>query len=187
MRIRQLKESDLGQVFDLFSSVSVTKRQVEANPVPKSGFYEYHLQEQDMKKRLDPSFSLALEDKGRIVAYLIAYQLSRFHDLKQMNDPVLERLAMADPKTVYVDQLFLSPGLPAYLAGRMVNVWDSQLPVGEVPMVTTAIPQKPWKNEASTRFAICRGYKRQSTVSSEGIELGLFTKPILSKDREFKL
>jgi hypothetical protein len=71
------------------------------------------------------------------------------------------------------------PGLPAFIAGRFVDNWTHILQNANVPGIVTAIPQKPWKNEASTRFAIHRGFSRKGTIIEAGdLELGIFTKPL---------
>lgn len=178
MKIRAIKPSKSERIYDLFSSVSVNREDLKRKDVPNSGFYEYPLTHEDISRRLDEqSFSLALEHRGDILAYIISYSLSFARALPQ--DPVLQKLQDSNPKNAYLDQLFLKPGLPAFVAGRICDAWDHIAQGEKIPGAVCAIPQKPWRNEASTRLVIYRGFRRDALVGEGNIELGVFSKPYM--------
>ena len=180
MRIRNLTSADSERVYDAFRSVSVDRNQ---QSIPKSGFFEYPLSLDDIRSRLqDNRFSLVLEEGGNILSYMIAYQMREARSISH-TDPVLSALE-GEGDLVYGDQLFLSPGTPIFYAGRLADFWTTLVANSNSPGVVCAIPQKPWKNLASTRMALARGFSRQGRVLDGDIELGLFSKPIWTSNEE---
>ena len=183
MKINRIQPADFEQIYELFLSAQIKKQDLSRTLIPKAGFYEYHLNEQDFRNRLrDNSFSLSLKNNhGKILAYLIAYSLNSCSTKTILSeshvDPVLNRLKYANKDLVYSDQFFVSPSLPIFIAGRLADAWDYIIQGENIPGVVAAIPQKPWKNEASTRFVLCRGFSRKEFLKSQEIELGLFVKP----------
>ena len=183
MKINRIQPADFEQLYELFLSAQVKKQDLSQTQTPKAGFYEYNLTEQDFKDRLrDTSLSLSLKDNhGRILAYLISYTLSSYNKRtilpEHHADSVLTRLKSADEGLVYVDQFLMIPSLPVFVAGRLADAWDYIIQGENIPGAVAAIPQKPWKNEASTRFILCRGFSRGDSLRSQEVELGLFVKP----------
>jgi hypothetical protein len=176
MITRNLSVDDAGRLFGAFQSVQVLPGQENA---PDSGFYDYHLTEQDFKQRLfDPRLSIALEDRKdrKLLAYILAYPFYQIPNVDVSHDAVLSQVR-APADAIYVDQFFLSPGLPLHTAGRLVDVWTNHALGYTNEGVVTAIPQKPWKNNPSTRFAISRGFSRAGKVKQGDLELAVFTKP----------
>ena len=174
MKTRNLSVDDAEKVYDAFRLVSIDRGQENA---PDYGFYDYPLKVFDFEARLyDGRLSIALEDKGKLVAYMLAYGFWQIPDLDTGDDLVLSRLK-GDSELIYLDQLFMKPGLPAHVAGRLLDIWTN-LALGYTRQgVVTAIPQKPWRNVPSTRFAIHRGFRRQRVVREGDLEIGIFTKP----------
>jgi len=174
MITRNLSVDDTEKVYDAFMSVAISRTQ--ENP-PSHGFYDYPLTLDDFKARLyDSRFSIALEDRKKLLAYILAYPFHQTTDMDIQHDLVLSRLK-APEETVYADQLFMKPGLPLFIAGRFFDTWTN-LAWGYIPPgVVCAIPQKPWKNVPSTRFVLARGFNRQKIISSSGLELAVYAKP----------
>ena len=176
MITRNLSVEDAEKIHDAFRSVSINRNQER---MPDYGFFEYPLSLDDFKARLyDSRLSIALEDGKRRepLAYVLAYPFWQIPDLDTKNDLVLPRLK-GHPELVYVDQFFMKPGLPAFIAGRLVDIWTT-LAQGYTRQGTVcAIPQNPWKNIPSTRFAIDRGFSRQGVVKGKNIEFAIFGKP----------
>ncbi len=188
MKVTNLRFRDAEEVFELFRSAQIGRKDLETGE-PSRGFFEYPLSFQDIEDRLrDPRFSFALRDNnGRILSYLLAYPLSsvRGHDaLGQNEDPVIKIARQQSPDFIYADQLFLSPQLPAFIAGRLFDMGDYVVQGERIPGALTAIPQSPWINRASTRFALARGFSRDGTVKSGEVELGLFSKPYWKKGKQ---
>lgn len=179
MRVRQLRAEDAGRVYDLFNLSRVSREDLARDSVPKSGFYEYPHTAYEMGQKIAASeMSVALVDGEKVLAYLLAYPIEAIPHLSlDHEDPVLERLK--GKGQVYADQFFLQHGLPVFLAGRLLDAWDDWVRSQGIAGVFGAIPQKPWRNISSTRFALCRGFSREGVVNAEGIELGLFHKPFL--------
>jgi len=182
MKIVNIRQSDFEQVYELFRSAQIRKQDL-SKPVSR-GFYEYDLKEQNLAERLKGGYSFALKDNhDKILAYMISYRMNSITDEAMIcgehKDLVLQKLKNQD--IVYADQLFVRPELPVFIAGRLIDFWDYVMQNENVQRIVTAIPQKPWKNESSTRFALCRGFKREDSVNSNDVELGLFAKPYWKK------
>ncbi|MEK6927858.1 MAG: hypothetical protein AABX11_05490 [Nanoarchaeota archaeon] len=181
MILRHLTPQDSGQVFDAFCSASVMEPQGRTQ---EYGFYEYHLEQEDIRNRLELSehghLSVGLfGNRKDLLAYTIAYN---FHVGRQIKDEVLQNVNV--PETaIYCDQVFLNPRLPAFLAGRLTDYLTQSAQQLGVPGIFCAIPQSPWKNVSSTRFALHRGFKRRGFVSTEKTNLGIFTKPLWATGR----
>ena len=175
MRTRNLSVDDAEKLYDAFRSVAV--RAGDVNP-PKSGFYEYELTEDDFKARLfDARLSIALEDDRRkLLAYALAFPFYMIPDLSSKDDIVFSKLK-GDSELIYLDQFYTKPGVPAFLVGRILDTWTNLAWGYTRQGVATVIPQKPWKNKASTRFAIQRGFRREGVIKSGELELGVFAKP----------
>lgn len=192
-KIRNVRPQwDAERIIDLFRKSQVPRGYYNA----KRGFFDYSLPDQIMLDRIAacPELSLVLENnRGELLAYLLAYTAKDIavHGLNQeYPDPVLQKLRGANPKVVYVDQLCASPQVPAFVAGRLVDVWTSIL-YGErfegerLTGSVCAIPSKPWDNVASRRLAITRGYSRVGQVTDRKVSLDIFAKPNLKKDSVF--
>jgi hypothetical protein len=180
MKISNIKSTDLEQVYGLFRSAQIRKQDL-SKPVSR-GFYEYDLTEKNLAERLKGGYSFALKDNNdKILAYILSYRMNSITDEAMMcgehKDPVLQKLRNQD--IVYADQLFIKPELPVFIAGRLMDFWDHVMQNENIQRIITAIPQKPWKNESSIRFALCRGFKRTDSVKDNDLELGLFEKPYL--------
>src|SRR3989344_5642981 len=174
MNLRHLSIGDVGQVYDSFCSVSVSATQ---DRKPDYGFFEYNLSERDIKDRLalsmERELGMGLFDKVRMLAYVLAYPYSSGKNVK---DEVLQNVVVQE-NVVYCDQLFIKPSLPVFFASRMLDCWTYQAMTLGFLGVFCAIPQSPWKNFSSTRFAINQGFKRRGFVSGDKVNLGVFTKP----------
>ena len=184
MIARNLTIADAGKVYDAFRSVAVARGQENA---PDYGFYDYPLTQEDFKQRLvDGRFSIGVEDgKNReLVAYVLAYSFEQVQDMDTSHDAILTQVR-ADRKVVYLDQLYMKPGLPLHIAGRLIDAWETLLAPTN-PGIVTAIPQSPWKNVPSTRFSISRGLRRAGTVKDGELELAVFTKPLWLPGREMR-
>jgi DNA-binding protein Fis len=180
MKVSNIKSSDFEQVYGLFSSAQI--RKMDLSKHVSRGFYEYDLNERNLTERLKDSYSFALKDRqDKILAYFISYKTNSISKEAMMcgnhKDPILQKLKNQD--AVYADQLFIRPELPVFIAGRLLDYWDYIIQNENIQKIFCAIPQKPWKNESSIRFALCRGFKRTDSVLDKGIELGLFEKPYL--------
>jgi hypothetical protein len=179
MKISGIKPSDFEQVYRLFQSAQIKKQD---SRFLSRGFYEYGLNEKNLAERLKNSYSFALKDShDKILAYIISYKLNSISNEAMMcgehQDSVLKKLKNQD--IVYADQLFIKPELPVFIAGRLLDFWDYVMQNENIQKIVTAIPQKPWKNESSTRFALCRGFKRTDFVNDNDLEIGLFEKSYL--------
>ncbi len=188
MKVTNVRFRDAEEVFELFKSAQIGRENLGTGE-PSKGFFEYHLSFQDIEDRLrDPRFSFSLRDNnGRILAYLLAYPLSSVNGsnaLGQHVDPVIKIARQQNPDFVYVDQVFIAPQLPAFVAGRLFDMGDYTVQRERIPGAITAIPQSPWVNQASTRFAIARGFSREGTVKSGEVELSLFSKPYWKKGKQ---
>ena len=185
MITRNLSVSDAEKIFDAFKSVSVSRGQENA---PDYGFYDYPLTQEDFKLRLhDSRLSIALEDgkDRRLAAYILAYPFNQVGDMDVEHDVVLANVC-ASASAIYLDQLFIRPGLPLFIVGRLFDVW-TQLAQGYTSEgIVAAAPQKPWKNIASTRFALSHGFSRKGNVKSGNLELGVFAKPFWQLGDEAK-
>jgi len=168
-----MRATDLDQVFELFRGTSVSVNDVEkSNPKPKRGFYEYPMSINDLRRKMsDTTFSLLLEDRGRIVSYLLAYPAGQIQSSGMLTpghkDLVLEKLQAIDPRIVYADQLYVKPGLPTYVAGRVSDMFDYVAAGEQTPGIVTAIPQMPWMNQSSTRFALCRASQNRVDTAEQ--------------------
>ncbi len=167
---------DASEMFDCFSSVSIN-----GNPesLPEYGFYDYPLTRFDFQSRLEEGgeCSLGLEEKGRLIAYVLAFPFCKTHNMNLRGDLVL-RSIQCPHDVVYLDQLFMKPGLPAHDIGRLLDTWTKVVQDNKPQGVVSAIPQKPWRNAASTRLAIHRGFRRVGKVGNEKLELGIWSKPL---------
>jgi hypothetical protein len=180
MKITNLRQTDAERVHHAFLQAAVARGERK-----KSGFFEYPLTEEDIRRRLeDTRLSLSLEEQGRLLGYAIAYPLSRISDIDRRKDPVLQRLEGEDD-VVYFDQLFINNSLPLYMVGRFVDSWTNLAFSQGVKGIVCAIPQKPWKNIASTRLVLSHGFNRQNSVSEGDIALGIFAKPLWATDKDF--
>ena len=178
MITRNLSVEDAKRVHEAFRSVSISHT---AEHPPDYGFCDYPLTLGDFKARLyDSRLSIALEDrqagKRQLLAYLLAYPFHQVADLDTSHDAVLEDIH-AHPEVIYFDQLYMKPGLPLHIAGRLLDTWTNLAWGSTRQGVVAAVPQKPWKNVPSTRFIISRGFKREGVVKQGDLELGVFTKP----------
>lgn len=186
MQIRTIKLSDAERIYDLFRSAAVTREDLQRGVVPHSGFFEYPISERDLTAKLqEPQLSLMLEDGQRILAYIIAYDVNAIKNRllpAGVNDPVLVAMQNSNPRMVYVDQLYMRPNMPAFVAGRLFDAWERIVQGERIPGAAGVVPQKPWRNETSTRFSLHRGFRRSGTVRDGSIEFGLFTKPYWEKD-----
>jgi 6-pyruvoyltetrahydropterin/6-carboxytetrahydropterin synthase len=187
MKVSNIKSADFEQVYELFRSYQVRKKDLSKSIVPSRGFYEYDLNEKNLAERLKGGYSFCLKDNhDKILAYMISYKTNSISDEAMMcgkhEDPVLQRLKNQD--MVYIDQLFIKPELPVFTAGRLFDFWDYVMQNENVTRVAGAIPQKPWKNESSIRFVLCRGMKRTDLIKDKELELGLFEKSYLKGQDE---
>lgn len=174
MITRNLTAEDAEKVYDAFKSVAVARNQENA---PDYGFFEYPLTKDDFTARLyDSRLSLVMEEKRSLIAYIIAYPFYEIKDIDTKQDLVLPKLNV-NSQAVYIDQFFMKPGFPLFMAGRFIDIWTNHAMGYQIPGTVCAIPQKPWKNIASTRFAVCRGFSRKGSVNDKGIEFGIFAKP----------
>ncbi len=174
MIIRHVKSSDLDQMYTLFLDRSITKKDIPKNP--KNGFYEYPLTEEAMKVRLDEGFSLILDKNGKIECYILAYPSNKINEiLKVKNDSVLEHLAN-NLNGIYWDQIVLPKNVPLTYAGQLVGAWHHIVHGEKIETVCAAIPEKPWYNMSSSRFAIAHGFKRIGAVSEPEVTLGIWKK-----------
>ncbi|MDO8563980.1 MAG: hypothetical protein Q7R87_03145 [Nanoarchaeota archaeon] len=176
MKLRHLVASDASQIYDTFRSVAVMEAQGRKRDY---GFYEYPLEEQDIKSRLElarhKNLGVGLfSDERKLLAYTLAYPSSLGAGLE---DDVLRNVSLSS-EHIYFDQLFMRPSLPAFFVGRLADYWTKLAQDQNFSGVFCAIPQEPWKNVSSTRFAIHRGFNRRGFVSSNNVNLGIFTKPL---------
>src|SRR3989344_5949237 len=97
MKIRLARASDSDELYELFKGASVNRSDLVRGEIPQSGFFEYHLSHADIALRAaNAPFSLVLEDRNRIIAYLLGYD----------NKFAAERVALsghADPVIRFVD------------------------------------------------------------------------------------
>jgi 6-pyruvoyltetrahydropterin/6-carboxytetrahydropterin synthase len=185
MKVSNIRQSDFEQVYELFKSSQVRKKDLSKSVVPSRGFYEYDLSERNLAERLKNDYSFCLKDNhDKIISYMISYKISSLSNEAMKcgnhNDPVLQKLKNQD--MIYVDQLFIRPELPVFIAGRLFDYWDYVMQNENVRKVAGAIPQKPWKNESSMRFVLCRGLKRTDSIKGNNMELGLFEKSYLKDE-----
>jgi hypothetical protein len=174
MHIRHVTSGDLDQIYSLFQERSITKKDIRKNP--KTGFYEYPLTEEAMKVRLDEEFSLILDKNGKIECYIIAYPSNKIKDiLKVKTDSVLEYLTN-NLRGIYIDQIVLPENAPLHNAGQLMAAWHYIAHGEKIENVCAAIPEKPWFNLSSTRFAIAHGFKRIGAVSEPDVTLGMWKK-----------
>lgn len=177
---------DNERILDLFE-----KAQVSTGTNRKRGFYEYHLTEQEMQRKISacPELSLVLEDnRGQFLAYLLSYPLDRIdtHGLNAVHeDPVLKKLARASPKVVYADQLCIAQDIPIFVGGRVADVWTNMIYGEKLNGSVCAIPSKPWENIASRRLTLARGYSRVGHVTEGELTLDIFAKPHWQKGISF--
>jgi len=181
MRVRSARPHDAEQIYSLFRSVSIGEKDLVRRP--KRGFYDYPLGFSDIAERADSPFSVVLENKGQIVAYILAYDLK--HLPRGYDDPVHAAFRGVDESVVYADQLYVHPRYPIGIAGRLTDSWDALVRAEKVPGVVTAVPVQPWKNQSSFRFLLARGYSPQGGVHSGNIVLRVFAKPFWPLDTPF--
>jgi hypothetical protein len=174
MIIRHVRVNDIDQIYSLFRERSITKKDIPKSP--KTGFYEYPLTEEAMKVRLDEEFSLILDKNGKIECYILAYPFNKINEiLKVKTDSVLEHLAK-NLKGIYIDQIVLPADAPLHNAGQLMGAWHHIIHGEEIKDVCAAIPEKPWYNSTSARFAIAHGFKRIDAVSEPEVTLGIWKK-----------
>lgn len=186
MKLKTPTRKDAAEIYDLFRGSQIN---ASSSRDRKAGFFEYPLTQEDISTRLqDSRYSLMLMQNGQAVAYLLAYPIASSGDLAEQ-DGVLRQIT-SNPENVYVDQLN-SQRVPADIIGRFMDAWTNLLQEARVPGVFCAIPQKPWKNLASTRQAITRGYKRTFSIhektASGDLELGVYAKPLWLPQTEIEL
>lgn len=181
MILRTLREKDVHEVYDAFKKAQINSQNAIKS---SSGFYEYSLSEDQIAQRISAgaNISLAVEEKGRIILYGIAYPISRTDEID--SDEVLKNLE-GERDLAYMDQLFLEKGMPTYEAGRFMDAWTNEIFKSQAKGIVCAIPQNPWKNQASTRIALSRGFRRYGSVKEKTCELGIFAKPLWTKDIDF--
>ena len=179
MMLNHPSKLDVERMYELFQSAQVRKSDIDRKVVPKRGFYDYNLTYEAFAARLaEKETSLVLRRGNEIIAYAITFPVSQIQAIqKSQHDVVLEEISGADPKAIYWDQLFIKDGLPIYYAGRLFESLTHILRAESVPALIAAIPQEPWQNTSSTKFALTHGFKQESKVNEEEMTLGLFTKP----------
>ncbi len=191
MRIRLARPSDNDELCALFRGASFTREDLVSKKAPDSGFYEYPLTHSDIAMRTgNPPFSLVMEDRRNIIVYLLGYDkqfASERVALSEHTDPVIERFSRLPNAAVYLDQLFLQRGLPIFHASLLMDTWDHIVQGEKIEFVVASLPQGDWTNRSSLRFALDRGFSRKDKVNSLGVQLGVFSKPYLNLDEEFKL
>jgi len=188
MILRAPKPADVEQIYEYFMSAQVSEKDLNRGS-PKRGFYEYHLSYDDIATRVRTPFSLVMEEsKGKLVGYVLAYDLSHLPKLNSTahHDPVHDNLRVFDKNVVYIDQFFLHPDYPLTLAGRLTDAWEHTIRGEKVPGVICAIPEEPWVNKSSTRLVLARGFSRKGAVKTEKVNLRLFAKPYLPLDTPFE-
>ncbi|MBT9145750.1 MAG: hypothetical protein DDT42_01627 [candidate division WS2 bacterium] len=174
-KLRQIAFGDIPELYELFSRAQIKRENSEGRT---NGFYEYNLSFDSFRDRVKISnqdgFGLVLKEGERIRAYLLAYRPSQ---AREISDEVLRQVEVPSD-TVYVDQLCVSPGVQLHQVGRMVDAWNEFLHPRNIIQIFSAVPWKPWRNFASTRLNIARGYKKQGVVSGQGWDLAIFGKPV---------
>lgn len=186
MIIRRPKTSDNEQIFKCFTKAQITRAEaISGNP--KTGFLDYPLSFPELSERVIDEFSLVLEEKGRVIGYVIAYRIG---DISLLNsgktDTIHQRIRKLPANIVYVDQLYLNPRLPVFVLGRSTDTWEHSLRSSNIPAVITAIPQNPWQNRSSTRFVLARGFSKESSVEADEIRFDLFAKRYLSPNKNYQ-
>jgi len=175
MKIQTIKPNDAHEIYDSFMSAQVTRENCSGR---KSGFYEYALSFEEMQKRVGLSaqegLGLTLRDNQRLLSYLIAYRRGQ---AQQVDDEVL-RAVSVDDKAIYADQFFISPGLPVYVAGRVLDSWNNLVYSREQRGLFSAVAWKPWRNLAAAKFNMCRGGKVSGFVREGDLSLAIFTNPL---------
>ncbi len=193
-RIRNLNPGwDSERVFELFEKLQLRPEQVNSRDVPKTGFYDYQLSPEALFRRLEAGrdLSLVLEDnQGRILAYLLAYNLRKIDSAGLLaeqghEDFVLSKLRYANPRAVYIDQFAIAPGLPVFIAGRLLDVWINMMYGEKVDGAVCAIPESPWQNQSSRRIALVQGFERCGKVDEISLTLGLWAKPFWKRGECF--
>ena len=183
MIIRHTTPSDSDQIYDMFQAAQVSARDPARDRI-KNGFFEYRLRYGDIATRVDSPFSFVAQDNGRIISYLLAYQLGKRAPVS--NDPVLDSVRHWDASVVYIDQLFLQPDAPLPLVARFADTAEYVWRMEKVPGVVTAIPVQPWRNVSSARLALARGFTRAGVVQDPKLTLAVYSKPYLPLDNPFE-
>lgn len=188
MKITTAKPRHTDEMYNLFRQMSVTSSDLQRNPV--SGFYEYHLTDRDIMARIASSdYSLVMQDRRKIKAYMLAYPLSEIPEVlassSHHEDPVLDKIRRADPFLVYVDQMCISAGCSGVLAARMIDAFEDSMRNEKFNGLVAAIPCKPWINRATLGLALHRGFGREQVIHGEGVDLAIFAKPFLVTGEEF--
>lgn len=180
MIITSPTSSHIEQIYELFMNAQVSRQ----NPTPKNGFFEYDLSFDDVLERASSQFSLVLcNNQGKVMGYILAQDLDAIRRMRT-SDPVYTRINFFDGRVVYVDQLFCNN---LTLTGRLTDAWEHMIRGEKAPGIITAIPEKPWQNQSSTRLAIERGFSRTGIlVSTDKVDLRLFAKPYLPIDDPFE-
>lgn len=180
MLIRHTAPQDAPQIYEMFQAAQVSAQ----DPRAKNGFFDYRLGFKDLAARVDTPFSLVVEDRGRILSYILAFSLRQIGSIS--HDPIHDAINQLDPSVVYLDQLSLQPGCPLPFVARFLDTVDYLFRSERVPGIVTAIPQQPWKNVSSTRLALARGFTRRGVVEEPNVTLGVYAKPYLKLDNPFE-
>jgi hypothetical protein len=177
MRVRLIRQTDIDQIFECFKAAQVRESDIKRE-TPASGFYEYNLSYNDISERAQTPFSLVLENsRGEILSYMIGYPVSYIRENISSPDPVHEKIRTLEDDVVYADQVYLRKGLPLQIAMRLFDKWDFITQGEKTPLVIGAVPVFPWRNAASERMMIYRGFSRKGFVEEEKTRLALFEKP----------
>lgn len=187
MKIRLTTASDIQELYELFKEAKVSRKDLTNERVPRSGFFEYNLSQEDIALRSENNrFSMIMENGGKIVSYILGYD-KKFAKERVLSgehiDPIVEKFVTYPGNLVYLDQLLLRKSLPVFLASRLMDTWESVLRSEKIEGVVTAIPQGEWTNEASLRFALYRGFSKNEIAYSGNVKLGIFLKNYTNLER----
>jgi len=175
MIVRVVRGQDVVQMYERFLQAQVSRADASKK---QSGFFEYNLKFNEFKERSLQGLSVVMELNRRISGYVIAYPIGFVKS--RLGDPVFDRVAGFDERTVYADQLFVSPSLPLFVSGRVVDSWERLIRGEGFEQTVAVIPEAPWANKRSFGFVISRGFKPRGAVNMGDVRLRVVTKPYIN-------
>jgi len=189
MLIRNVKPSDVPEMYDKFRETSVTARDIAQGQRPSSGFYEYNLPFEEFEARSLSDSSLVCLDRGQVTSYLLALPISEVKKLLEsgIRDPVFERISGLDSDVMYFDQLLVQRGMPSQaFAARVLQTGERLAQNMGSPGAIGATALRPWSNIASKRLIRSQGFLQQEELSQNDFTLGIYTKPYWPIDTPFE-
>jgi len=154
----------------------------------RTGFFEYCLDLEQYKKRIENEFFLTGKKMSELVGFCLAYDCSFIEHLKN-KEPLLKKdtvfsYLLNKENYVYIDQLAVkNPG--SFINSKTAillekNICDLSLQKG-LNTVILACCLSPWINKPTIKTIEHLGYKQIDVLKSKNVILGIYEKNLISQ------